>query len=686
MIVTSALPYANGPIHIGHLAGAYLPADIYVRFQKLMGKDVIYICGTDEHGTPITFQAESQKVSPKVITDKYHQIIFDSLTKANIRFDYFSRTTTPIHYQLAQQFFTELIENGYISTHTEKHFYCEESQQFLPDRYIEGNCPYCGSQARGDECSSCGKWLEADKLINPTSPICCGGLTKKETKHWYLDLEKLQPKIERWLHSQKGWKANVIHFINNWFKEGLKPRAITRDLSWGVPVPLDEKDAQQKVLYVWFDAPIGYMSITKEWGMNVKNDPDLWKQYWEDSTTQLIHFIGKDNIPFHAVVWPGMIMGQKTKYILPTDIPANEYLTINGEKISTSQGNCVWVEDVVDHFGSDYLRFYLAYMAPENKDSDFSWKEFGHTINTEFINIIGNLAQRVTAFIVDYLPLEGKKSGTVPLIDFKTLKDSEQTLLKTLEKKIATVKDLYGSYKLKEALREIIALGRDGNLFFQENEPWKVVKENPYLVYNQFNILVRLLETLAILLIPITPDFAQQLLMRLGSSVSLENGFLNQWMNPDDPAGKVVLKKAPLLVKIEEKQIKEQESVLQKRIKQLSHKEEKIEEIDIDDFKKIVLKTGKIVQVENILKSNKLLKFQIQSGEKRYQILSGIAQYYPEKEVLIGKHIVFVENLKPVKLMGELSEGMILSTRNKDKDCLEILEVSEKIGHGGYVS
>jgi methionyl-tRNA synthetase len=694
IIVTSALPYANGSIHIGHLAGAYLPADVYTRFQKLMGEDVIYICGTDEHGTPITFQAEIQNVNPKQITDRYHKEILDALTQAGIKFDYFSRTTTATHYKLTQEFFTELFENDYISTKEEENFYCEKSGQFLPDRYIEGECPYCGANARGDECPSCGRWLEVDKLKNPYSRMCEGELTKKLTKHWYLKLNALQPRIETWLNSREGWKTNVTHFIEGWFKEGLKERAITRDLSWGVPLPLNEEDAKNKVLYVWFDAPIGYISMTKEWGANIKKDPELWKKYWMDDQTQLVHFIGKDNIPFHAVVWPGMLLGQTTHYILPSDIPANEHLTINEEKISTSKGNCVWVSDVVDHLPSDYLRYYLCYIAPENKDADFSWQHFAHTINTELINVIGNLNQRVVSFITDFLKIEGKAQGSVPQLDESSLTDPQKALLELLPFKIKAIKDLFAKYKVKEAVKEIADLARKGNLLLQESEPWKTIKTNEKDTYNLFNILIRVLEVVGGLLMPIIPSSSKKMLQRVASPLSENKEGLKDYITPSNPAGRVVEKGEPLFERIEQKFVTQQEQKLKERIEALENETENkkeispkkaFQEITIDDFGKISLKTGKILSVQRVAKSEKLLKFQLQSGGDVRQILSGIAAFYPNEQELVGKNIVFVENLKPVKLMGEISQGMILSAENKEKGTLEVVCVSENVGDGAYV-
>jgi len=688
ILVTSALPYANGPIHIGHIAGAYLPADIYVRFNKLMQNDVIYVCGTDEHGVPITITADKEHITPKDVVDKYHAVIKKSFEDLNIDFTHFSRTTIPIHYETSQQFFLDLLENGLISTDTEKQFYCEACKRFLADRYVEGTCPHCGNEnARGDECSKCGKWLEAQELKNPRCKLSGDTPILRETKHWYLDLDKFQAKLEKWLQN-KHWKDNVKNFVFGWFKEGLQKRPITRDLNWGIPLPLKGEDTKGKVLYVWFDAPIGYISITKEWAAK-NGTPDKWKDYWLNSKTRLVHFIGKDNIPFHAIVWPSLLMGQKTNYILPDEIPANEHLTIEGEKISTSQGNAVWIDEFIAGFPADYLRYYLASNAPENKDADFSWKNFQAVLNNELINVIANLFNRVLTFT--YSNFE----ATVPPYLAKKSNGNDQRILDLIKTTLKKAKELYTTFQVREVTKLIADLGREGNLYFQSNEPWQMIKSDKERAGSVINICLRLIEALTILYYPIIPESSKKMWSALNNQEPLAQINLKILENITDPAGRAILKPSPLFRKIEDSEIEKYLSILNQRVaaaqnqqktpvKTASHHHENIVElISIDDFKKVELKTGKILTALKVEKSDKLLKTKVKIGSEERQIVAGIAQFHSPEEI-IGKTVVVVTNLKPAKLMGLESQGMLLAAKNEKT--LKLLILDEGLEDGLKIS
>ena len=465
-IVTSALPYANGKLHIGHVAGAYLPADIFVRYLKLKQEDVIYICGADEHGAPISIKAEKEGVTPQVIVARYHKSIKESFDGLNIEFDNFSGTSREAHYKLSQKFFTELLENGYVSNKITQQFYDEQESRFLPDRYVEGTCPHCGADgARGDQCDACGKLIDSITLINPISKVSGSTPVIRDTQQWYLDLPKFVDQLKEWLETKTYWKENVRNFIMSWLNDGLIERAITRDINWGVPVPL--KEAAGKVLYVWFDAPIGYISSTVEWAKNI-GKPELWKDYWLNQETKLIHFIGKDNIPFHAIMWPTFVMGQNEKYVLPHDIPANEYLNLEGDKISTSRNWAIWVEEFLQHFDGEYLRYVLAVNAPEKQDTDFLWKDFQNKINTELNNVLGNLGNRVFTFAQKHFEGVVEKP--------KQLNEASQSALEQVAKLVTEVDNCYQTYQVRKAVKTIMDIARIGNRYFDEREPWKAIK------------------------------------------------------------------------------------------------------------------------------------------------------------------------------------------------------------------
>jgi len=508
-LIAAALPYANGRLHIGHVAGAYLPADIYVRFLRLNRHDVIFVCGTDEHGTPISIKAESEGKTPQQIVDYYHHSITTSFDALHIEFDNFSGTARAEHHKLSQQFFLALYQAGKINVHETQQTYCQHDQRFLPDRYVEGECPHChATGARGDQCDACGKLIDALQLINPKCMLCGHPIIVKDTVHWFLDLPSFADELKNWIESKVNWKDNVAKFMLAWIEEGLKERPITRDLDWGVPVPLP--NVENKVLYVWFDAPIGYISSTIEYFRD-KNQPDKWKEYWLNPDTKLVHFIGKDNIPFHAIIWPAILMGQHAGYVLPYDIPANEYLTLEGEKISTSRDYAIWVEDFVKEFDGELLRFTLAVNAPESRDADFSWADFQSQVNNTLANVLGNLANRTFTFANKYF--QGK------------LNISDTDFIKNLYPICEEVHTAYTEYKVRKAVKTILDLARDGNKYFDEQKPWVTIKTvegdgtSLLVPANQtiFNCL-ELLRIISILLMPVMPHSMLRLLQMLGIS------------------------------------------------------------------------------------------------------------------------------------------------------------------------
>jgi methionyl-tRNA synthetase len=648
-LVTSALPYANGHLHIGHVAGAYLPADIFVRFQKLLGNDVIYICGTDEYGAPISIKAEAEGKTPREIVDYYHDSIVKSFQELEIDFDNFSGTARPEHTRISQEFFLNLFKAGYVLQKTTQQLYCEHDKRFLADRYIEGTCPYCGADgARGDQCDACGKLIDAIKLIDPKCKICGNTPVIKDTTNWYIELPKFEKPLREWLKTKTYWKENVLNFIMSWLNEGLIERSITRDLNWGIPVPLDE--AEGKVLYVWFDAPIGYLSSTVEWAKNL-GIPERWKDYWLDPNTKLIHFLGKDNIPFHTIIWPSMLMEQDEGYVLPYDVPANEHLNIGGKKISTSRNYAIWVKDFVKYFEPEFLRYYLAANAPETKDSDFTWEEFQSKINNELANILGNLANRVFTFVNKYF--DGKIERPEKFTKLS------QTTLENAHKLVNEVKECYENYRVRKAVKLIMDIARTGNKYFDETKPWFAVKENKEDAAETLYVCAELLRIISIILSPVLPKSMKKLRTMLNVNTPLA------WNEIEDPLQKITLGTIePLFRKITDKEVKEQNELLEKQsgiAPALEHKPE----IEYDDFSKIELRIVKVIAAETIPKAKKLLKLKVDCAGEIRQIVAGISQYY-KPEDLVGKQVVLLMNLKPRKLMGLESQGMILAANSKD--------------------
>lgn len=669
-LVTSALPYANGPLHLGHLAGAYLPADIFVRSRRLNGDKVVYICGTDEHGVPITIRAEAEGFTPREIVDRYHEEIKTAFDNFNIEFDNFSGTARPKHAKLSQEFFLNLLDNNHIMVKEEEQFYDEQSDRFLPDRYVEGTCPKCqDDMARGDQCDKCGTLLTPFELINPRSTLTGSKPIIRTAKHWYLKLQDFEKDIVSWLESKSTWKDNVTNFILGWIKtEGLHERAITRSINWGIPVPLDDPEAQDKVLYVWFDAPIGYISSTIEWAEN-QGKPDLWKDYWQNSNTKLVHFIGKDNIPFHAVIWPALLMGQhKNDWILPYDIPANEYLNLEGEKISTSKNWAVWANEAVNDFPADTLRYALAANAPESKDADFTWAFFQARNNDELANIYGNLVNRVLVFV-------NKEGGIVPTANYN---ERDIAHFNTLDEKLAQLFQAFKQYRVREACKLMMDIGREGNKYFDEMKPWELRKTDPTRMETVLNVCLNTLRILAFASYSIIPSCSEKLWHMLGQTTSLKDQRLSDIMNNNLTVGQKLNPIEILFKKIEDQEIHNQ---IDKLNKQAGRKimdiptpiQDAKPEITIEDFMKIDLRVAEIISVEVPENSRKLLKIKVKVGNEERQIMAGIKEFYNPDE-LVGRKIIIVFNLKPAKLAGELSEGMLLAASTDDKSLLCLVD------------
>jgi methionyl-tRNA synthetase len=499
ILVTSALPYANGPIHLGHIAGAYLPADIYVRYQKMKGNDVLFICGSDEHGVPITVRADKEGISPQAVVDRYHKMNKESFKKLGINFDHYSRTSNSIHHETASDFFTILTEKGCLIEKTANQFFSEKANRFLPDRYVEGTCPYCNyDKARGDQCDGCGKWLDSGELVNPKSKVDGSKPILKETKHWYLPMGRFAGDWKKWFDSHK-WKENVKNYCLGWYKEGLGDRPITRDLHWGVPVPVDGADG--KVLYVWFDAPIGYISATKEWAEK-SGDPEGWKLYWNDQETRLIHFIGKDNIVFHAILFP-MVLMEVGGYVLPDAIPANEYLTIEGRKISTSQNYAIWVKDYLNDFSVDSLRYMLAVNAPETKDTDFSWMRLQSRNNDELADILGNFVNRTVVFIQRYF------NGKVP--ERKRAGEMDHEMLREAVEAHDKIGNYFEKFEVRSAVRTIMDLCRSANKYFNDKAPWEKRVSDPEDCETTLNICIYLTQMISVVSAPVIPDASNKI-------------------------------------------------------------------------------------------------------------------------------------------------------------------------------
>lgn len=667
ILVTSALPYANGPIHLGHLAGAYLTPDFYVRYKRRTDADVAFICGSDEHGVPITIAAEKEGVSPQDIVDRYHEMNKKVFEEFGISFDFYGRTSSKVHHETSQEFFRNLNQKGFFKKKTEEQLYDPKADMFLPDRYVKGTCPNCGyEEAYGDQCEKCGTSLSPTELIEPVSALTGEKPELKKTEHWYMPLGEVQPKLEKWLETRKNWKPNVMGQVKSWLNDGLTDRAATRDLSWGVPVPLEE--AKGKVLYVWFDAPIGYVSATKEWALE-QNKPELWKEYWQNEDTELYHFIGKDNIVFHCIMFPVVLM-EHGGYVLPKNVPANEFLNLEGKKLSTSRGWAVWLHEYLEEFEPDLLRYALGTILPESKDSDFSWKDFQMHINTELADVLGNFTNRSLSFTVNYA------EGKVPNLIEPSETDLEA--LQAIEDQKEKVTQAYENFRFKEAISETMNLARIGNRYFTETEPWKTRKTEPVKAGNTIHVSLQISAALSCLFDPVLPDKMKQLRAQLGL---IDSFSWNDISNSMLEVGNSVIQGDILFEKIEDNIIEEQIQKLHDKAKDedpVPDVPDLKENIEFEDFMKLDLRAGEILSAKKIEKSNKLLEIKVDIGLEKRTIVSGISKYFdPDK--LSGQKVSVVANLAPKKLMGVESKGMILMAENPDGS-LKFIETDAEPG------
>ncbi|AFD08701.1 methionine--tRNA ligase [Solitalea canadensis] len=676
--VTSALPYTNGPVHIGHLAGAYLPADIFVRYLRSKGREVVFICGSDEHGVPITIKAKAEGVTPQQVVDKYHKIIGDSFRDFGISFDIYHRTSSQTHHETSADFFKKLYDKGEFIVEESEQYFDEKAHQFLADRYITGTCPECGyDKAYGDQCESCGSTLNATELINPKSTLSGEPPVLKSTKHWYLPLDKYQPKLEKYiLEDHQNWKTNVFGQCKSWLSQGLQPRAVTRDLEWGVPVPVE--GAEGKVLYVWFDAPIGYISATKElfkskeagypaakkeeYYLNVREPQSgaaNWEEHWKSEDTKLVHFIGKDNIVFHCLIFPAMLMADGT-YTLADDVPANEFLNLENNKISTSRNWAVWLNDYLVDFKDkqDVLRYVLCSTFPETKDNDFTWKDYQARNNNELVAIFGNFINRVAVLTHKYY------EGVVPALG--TLTDFDKEVIEELKSYPAKIGASIEAYRFREAMQEFMNLARLGNKYLADTEPWKLIKTDEERVKTIMNIGLQIAANLSVLAEPFIPFSAKKLadMLNLAETAWDKTGDINLL-----PEGDQIAEAALLFEKVEDSVIEQQLQKLEasKAANEAASKTvtPAKENITFDEFSKMDIRVGTILAAEKVAKTKKLLKLTIDTGIDQRTVVSGIAEYF-EPENIIGQQVSILVNLAPREIKGIESQGMILMAEDAD--------------------
>ena len=672
--ITSALPYANGPIHIGHLAGVYVPADIYARYLRSKNQDVLFIGGSDEHGVPITIKARKEGVSPQAIVDRYHNIIKKSFEEFGISFDVYSRTSAPVHHETASAFFKKLYDEGKFIEKTSQQLYDETAHAFLADRYVTGTCPYCGyEKAYGDQCESCGTSLSPTELINPKSALSGAVPVLKETKHWYLPLNQYERWLKEWILEghKNDWKTNVYGQVKSWIDQGLKPRAVTRDLGWGVKVPID--GAKGKVLYVWFDAPIGYISASKEWSLKTGKD---WEPYWKSDNTKLVHFIGKDNIVFHCIIFPVMLHAEGS-YLVPDNVPANEFLNLENDKISTSRNWAVWLHEYLEDFPGkqDVLRYVLTANAPETKDNDFTWKDFQARNNNELLAIFGNFVNRTLVLTKKYFDGKVPQRNELHEIDQATLES-----MKAFPEKISSSIELY---RFREALSELMNLARLGNKYLTDNEPWKIFKTDTARVETVLNISLQIAANLAVLSEPFLPFSAAKLTNMLKTNTL-------KWNDAGSAdllhAGHQLGKPEFLFEKIEDAEVEKQVRKLldtKKANEANAPANPAKDEIVYDDFVKMDIRVGTILEAEKVPKTKKLLKLKIYTGIDQRTVVSGIAGHYKPEEI-IGKQVSVLVNLAPRKLRGIESQGMILMAEDKD-GTLRFVSPTEKVSNGSEI-
>ena len=679
-LVTAALPYANGPVHIGHLAGVYVPADIYVRYLRMRGREVLFVCGSDEHGVPITIKARQQGCSPQDIVDKYNKIISESFKGFGINFDVYGRTSSKIHEETASEFFKKLYDEGKFVTKTSEQYFDPEANTFLADRYIVGTCPKCGNpDAYGDQCEKCGSTLSPEELINPRSKLSGAQPIKKETTHWYLPLQDYEQWLREWiLEGHKEWRSNVYGQVKSWLDGGLQPRAVTRDLDWGVPVPVE--GAEGKVLYVWFDAPIGYISNTKQL---LPND---WEKWWKSEDTKLVHFIGKDNIVFHCIVFPSMLKAYGDGFILPDNVPSNEFLNLEGDKISTSRGWAVWANEYLEDFPGkqDVLRYVLTANAPETKDNDFSWKDFQTRNNSELVAIFGNFVNRAVVLTHKYFDGKVPALGELQDIDREVLAEIP-ALRESLEKNLE-------GYRFREALKDAMGIARVGNKYISDTEPWKVAKTDMQRTATILNICLQICADLAIAFEPFTPFAARKLRDMIGSP--LEWDLLGR--TDILPEGHQIGEAQLLFDKIDDEAIqrqldrlaairaqKEAEAAAAAAAEAAAHVEPQKPEITFDQFEAMDIRTATVLEAERVPKTDKLLKLTIDTGIDKRVIVSGIAQFYTPEQ-MVGKQICILANLAPRTIRGIESKGMILMAKQGDGK-MRILAPEEVLINGAQI-
>lgn len=671
-LITTALPYANGPVHIGHLAGVYIPADIYARYKRMKGEDVLLIGGSDEHGVPIALKAKKEGVTPQDIVDRYHEIIKKSFEELGITFDVYSRTTSDIHKKTASEFFRKLYEKGEFVEQVSEQYYDNEASQFLADRYITGTCPHCKNEkAYGDQCEACGTSLNATDLINPKSTISGSTPVLKETKHWYLPLDKHEAWLKKWiLEDNKDWKSNVYGQCKSWLDMGLQPRAVSRDLDWGIPVPIEGEEG--KVLYVWFDAPIGYISNTKE------IRPGDWEKWWKDEETKLVHFIGKDNIVFHCIVFPAMLKAEGS-FILPDNVPANEFLNLEGDKISTSRNWAVWLHEYLRDFEGkqDVLRYCLTANAPETKDNDFTWKDFQARNNNELVAVYGNFVNRTLVLTNKYF------DGVVPAKS--GLLDYDKEIISEISEVKDNIERLIEKYHFRDALREAMNLARIGNKYLADTEPWKIAKTDMQRVATILNISLQITASLSVALMPFLPFSSHKLLNMLNiPQPSWQQIGCMDIINDNHKINNAEL----LFEKIEDDAIDRQIQKLQETKKMNEEAEKQPEKISdnvsFDDFMKMDIRVGTVLECQKVPKTDKLLQFTIDDGVQKRTIISGIAQHY-EAEKLIGKQVCFIANFEPRKLRGIESHGMILSAVDYKTGELKVTTIDGNVSPGSKI-
>ena len=671
ILVTAALPYANGRIHLGHISGAYLPADIYVRYKRLNGENILFICGSDEHGVPITITADNEGVKPQQIIDRFHNQNKIAFHKLGISFDNYSRTSLSVHHETGKEFFLEFYNRGILKEKKSIQFYDEKAKMFLPDRYVEGICPNCGfEEARSDECENCGALYQPHELINPKSKITGEMPVLKETSHWFFPLGQYQKRLEDYINEMNnkyGWKENVLQYCRGWFKDGLEDRAITRDLDWGIKVPIDS--AQGKVLYVWFEAVLGYISSTKELSEKLGNK-NLWKDYWQNENTKYVAFIGKDNVVFHCIIFPSILMawndGQNDKYVLPQNVPANEFLNFEGKKFSKSRHWGIDVWDFLNTFPPDPLRYTLAANLPESRDTDFYWKEFQTRNNSELADILGNFINRTLTFVFKNF------DGKVP--DKRIVDKIDSDMLLLLSEYPEKVSKLFESYKIRDGVLEIMNLARAGNKYFNDSEPWKTVNSNKDKCSSTLYVCLQIIYTLAELFEPVIPFSSKEIFNILNSSKT-------DW----DKSGKENLAVGHVLNQPKIIFPKIENEIIELQMEKLNASDSKNninkdDLISIDDFSKIKLSVAEVISAEKLEKSEKLLKLKVKLDNEERQVISGIAKFYSPED-LIGRKVVMVSNLKPAKLMGHESNGMILAAEDVDNNLI-VLSVPNNVKNG----